>query len=259
MGADVASITGDQYGCGWITAAGSVQAHVSTSITLDVAKSSWPNGADIPVGGHAAYYAKDADRLWVDLGGRVLTVQLVGADVTDEQAVLSSLADSALTALATSSPPPAPLASIPPATGLLAMFPPTIGGKPLGAQLVPADQVATLFAANTPATLAFLDGLTAQGKSDVDVEEAVGIAGDGSVIIALRVTGADATTPAPLFAALLTGLGPPPATETIAGRGVSTVQGTAGKPSVHVYASGDTIWAVQAVDPSLTEILTALP
>ena len=59
-------------------------------------------------------------------------------NVKDEQAVLTFLADAALVALGGGSALPMPSVTVTPATGLLAMFPPTIGGKPLGTQLATA-------------------------------------------------------------------------------------------------------------------------
>ena len=75
------------YGCIWFTAgSGSAQAHVSTTTTLDAVRSSWSGRPPVTVGDHPAYYSGDAHQLWVDLGGSLLYVEFVGANVKDEQA-----------------------------------------------------------------------------------------------------------------------------------------------------------------------------
>jgi hypothetical protein len=257
MGATVSKSTDDQYFCTWATSAGTVTASYSP-VTLDSLKSSLPTGTATTVGAHDAWYVSDGPRLFVRVQGGSVEVDLTGAMVADQQTALTSLAQAAVAKVDASPSASAPTTSSAPATGLLALFPATVGGKPLGTMAVPPDQVASNFSANTPAVLAFLDGLDAQGKSDTDLKEAVGIAADGSVVFALQVAGADATPLAPLLAAIFAGTGPAPVAETIAGKSVLTVQATDEKPPIHVYASGDVIWGVQAIDPGLTEILTAL-
>ena len=106
---------------------------------------------------------------------------------------------------------------------------------------------------------AFLGALAAQGKTLADAEEAVGIADDGSLLLALQVHGGDAAPLAPLFAAIISGAGPAPMRETIAGKDTWTSLPNEDKPLVRVYSSGDIIWAVQAVDPGLSEIFAFLP
>lgn len=93
------------------------------------------------------------------------------------------------------------------------------------------------------------------GKSLDDLTSAFAFSSAGA-IMAYRVAGADAATFLPLIVEAMGGAGAVMTPVTIGGKQVSRVDG--GTP-YHVYPAGDVVWLVQADEPVLTEILTALP
>ena len=136
-------------------------------------------------------------------------------------------------------------------------MPQTVGGQPL---TIESRKGPDIFAGTDPTAIhSLVAGLAAQGKTLADLSIAIGHNADYTVAItALRVPGVDA---AALIGPIL---GMAPAEEqiqqqpgTVGGKAVTVVTDSTGVQQFH--AAGDILWIVRAVDPALTEILTALP
>lgn len=156
-----------------------------------------------------------------------------------------------------SSPAPLPVPSAQTDPDLEALMPQSVAGQPLA---IESRKGLAIFEGSDPTAIqSLVDGLAAQGKTLADVSIAIAHDPDYTIAItALRVPGVAAAT---LIGPVL---GMAPAEEQIqqvpgvvAGKDVTVVTDSTGVQQL--YAAGDILWIVRAVDPALTEILTALP
>ena len=236
--------------CTWITGTGTVIVGVVPGFGLDAQRGMFPGGVDTTVGSHDAYYAADANQIWVDLDGQQLFIALAVTDMGDAKAVLTGLAETAAARV--------PVREAPPEGSLASLFPTEIGGQPVLVNQVPPDQVAAMMGAD-PAVLEQIEtALAGIGKSMADIEVAFGTSASGQ-LIGYRIAGTDAAQFLPLFVdAFMTGNpGGTTSVQQIAGKDV-TVATAGGQPIAYLYPSGDILWTVVATEPGLTAILTAL-
>jgi hypothetical protein len=152
-------------------------------------------------------------------------------------------------------PLPVPSAQTDP--DLEALMPQSIDGRSL---TIESRKGPDIFAGSDPATIrSLVDGLAAQGKTLADLSIAIAHDADYTIAItALRVPGVDAAT---LIGPVL-GMAPPEeqiqqVPGVVAGKDVTVVTDSTGVQQL--YPAGDILWIVRAVDPALTEIVTALP
>ena len=169
----------------------------------------------------------------------------------DEQAILTGLAELAA--------PRVPAQEAAAAGSLASLFPEEVGGSALIVTEVPAGQAAMMVGSD-PGVLEQIEAaLAGVGKTMADLEIAFGVSEKGQ-LIAYRVAGTDASVFTPLLIqAFLQGAqGAETTVQQIAGKDV-TVASMGGQPVVHLYPSGDVVWAVVAAEPALSEFFTALP
>jgi len=237
--------------CTWMTGSGMVAVGVIPSLGLDAQRSIYPGGQEMTVAGHDAYFVRDANQLFLDLDGRSLYVMLAVAGANDLEATITGLAETAAARV------PAVVA---PAEGTLgALFPTEIGGQTVIVEQLPQDQVAMMLGAD-PGVQERIDAtLAGLGKTMADLEVAYGSTASGQ-LFAYRIAGEDAAAFMPAFIESFMAASPGGETsvQSIAGKDV-TVATQGGEPVAYIYPSGDTLWTVVAVEPGLTEVLTALP
>jgi hypothetical protein len=139
------------------------------------------------------------------------------------------------------------------------MFPTEIGGQAVIVEQLPQDQVAMMIGADEGVRQGIESTLAGLGKTMADLEVAFGTTPSGQ-LFAYRVAGEDAEAFLPAFVDAFMSSSADAATnvQSIAGKDV-TVATTNGAPTAYIYPSGDTLWTVVAVEPGLSEILTALP
>jgi hypothetical protein len=251
LGSDAPSPMVAQGTCTWMTGTGMVIVGVIPGFGLDAQRGIYPGGVDTTVAGHDAYFVAEAGQIFVDLEGQQLFIAIAGGDTRNAEAILTGLAESAAARV--------PAQEAPPEGSLASMFPTEIGGQPVIVQQVPEDQVATMMGADPGVREAIETTLAGMGKTMADLEVAFGTA-QGGQLFAYRIAGEDAAGFLPLFvgAFLVGNPGGETSVKPIAGKDV-TVASAGGQTIAHLYPSGDILWTVIAVEPGLSEILTALP
>jgi hypothetical protein len=235
-----------------------------TAATLADLKAAGLGNEDVTVGDTVGLYGDSV--LYVEPSpGSLFALQIVGApaDTVDVKTAMISLAEQALVRLATIPLPtrePAPSAvSMHGDTELEALFPDTIGGTAVEVQSAAGS---AMFASGS-LPQALTDLLTSQGKTVDDVSIGFATAGAGG-ITAFRIKGANMPQLLPLMLPLILE-GQTPASQTtaqIGGKDVTVIQMAADTPDAQIqriYARDDVLWLVQASEPTLTEVLSALP
>jgi hypothetical protein len=242
--------------------------------TLESIKGGWPDGEDLPIGGKPAWYVEDL--LWTEIGGRLLTLQLVSFGIAglDHKAALSSLAeigvgrwDSLSIPDATPEPTNAPEPSFVGDPELDALFPTEIGGSPLEVQSMNGQELLGQIDTSNPDDTAVLksltDALASQGKTIDDMS--IGYAfGSASSIFGVRVKGIDISVLQeqilPIFTTNMAE--PQEGTAQIVGKTVTVITDGPDSPEaqkLYAYPKNDVLWLVSATDPILTEIFQKLP
>jgi hypothetical protein len=151
------------------------------------------------------------------------------------------------------------------APDLEALLPKEIDGVPLEIQSFNGADLMAAFTPEDPGTTELLGILGAQGKTIADMAVA-----NGSVeteqgyasIIAIRVTGADASALVEGFAPLVIGYEVKQTPMQLGGKNVTKLEPTQEGPSteaVYGYANGEILWFVVSQEPLLTEVFTKLP
>jgi hypothetical protein len=251
--------------------------------TLEFIKIGWPDGESLAIGGKPAWYVEDV--LWTEIGGRLLTLQLVsfGADGPDHKTALTSLAtiavgrwDSLSIPEATPEPTAEPQPSFVGDQELVDLFPDEIAGEAVSVTSFNGQELLAL-ATNPEDQATFQEitnALAPLGKSIDDVSFGLASVTNGSggsaVLAAFRVRGADATGLVPLILPLykssfLSSFANPQETTTqVAGRDVIMV--TDGPPSdtgqkAYVYARNDVVWLAVVVGTGIAieDVLGLLP
>jgi hypothetical protein len=235
-----------------------------TSSTLADLKAAGLGDEDVTIGDTVGLYG-DAVLYVEPSPGALFALQIVGApaDTVDVKTAMISLAEQALVRLASI---PLPTQEAQPTfvarhedVDLEARFPDTIGGQPVEVQSMGGSSVAE--GGSLPAELTAL--LTAQGKTLDDLSLAFAVAGDGG-ITAFRIKGVNMTELLPVILPLLLEGQTPVSQDTaqIGGKDVTVIQMTADTPDAQIqriYTKDDVLWLVQTSEPTLTEVLGALP
>jgi hypothetical protein len=246
-----------------------VDVRVETGAIDDALRNGFPDFEDVTIAGQPGLLVPDGSLLYIQTDFGLLTIQLSGgvgegATVTQALEALGATAFGRLASVSFPVPSLAPVASSAPAPSfggapdLAALFPATIDGQPLPVQTIVGQQIAGLVTDPTRLKL-ITDALTALSKTIDDLTIGIG----GSAIIALRVQGVDGASTEQAFLPFLeAGITTPvQAAATVGGKSVMTIADGSASPSaatIYVYASGDVLWAVKAVDPELTEVFTKL-
>jgi hypothetical protein len=286
LGAAMTPTEGSELDCAY---AGDMEAGIFVSLytrvdggTLESIKIGWPDGEGLDIGGTSAWYVEDL--LWTEIGGRLLTLQLVSfqSDAPDHKAALISLAkiavgrwDSLSIPEATPEPTAEPMPSFVGDQELVDLFPDEIGGVKVDVLSFTGQELLANASGDDgeAAVKQITDVLTSLGKTIDDVSfgfASVSKGATGVLLVALRVRGADATAFAPLVMPLfesefLDSFSDPTQTPTQVGsRDVIMV--TDGPPSdtgnkAYVYARNDIVWlvAVLGTDVAIEDVLGALP
>ncbi len=260
-------------------------------ISDDYPKSYYPDGVDLQVAGHVAFYVADGTILFVDEGSndQLFVLQLFGTppDSIDVQAALTALAEQGLPRLAGIPLPPEPSVAPEPSylgdAELEALMPTEIAGVPVDVEsmsfaeyLGPIDPGDT---ASQDALKQLQDALATRGKTIDDLS--MGFASFATEdafggITAVRLKGADiAQFQDDLLPLLLNDVFDPQQTPTtIAGKPVIIVtDGPLESPSpsasvdpyavgtdrAYMYPKDEILWFVSAEEPALTEVFQKLP
>lgn len=242
--------------------------------TLQVIKEGWPDGKDLTIGGKPAWYVQDL--LWTEIGGRLLTLQLVsfGTGGPDHETALSSLAeigvgrwDSLSIPEATPEPTDTPAPSFVGDPELEALFPTEVGGSPLEMQSGTGQELASQIDTSNPDDVAafkiLTDALASQGKTIDDVSIALA-SGSSAGIFGVRVRGIDvAVLQEQILPIFTTNMAEPQeGTAQVAGKTVTVITDGPDSPEatkLYAYPKNDVLWLVSATDPNLTEIFQKLP
>lgn len=260
-------------------------------ITDDYPRLYYPEGIDLEVGGHTAYYDAEATTLFVDEGAndQMLVLQLFGGtpEQIDVQAALEELAAIGLPRLASIPLPvdatPEPEPSYFGDAELATLIPATIEGSSVDIQTrsgadILADVDTTDPEIQESVTL-LEDTLARQGRTiaDLSIADASYPTEEGAGIIqAVRVKGADIAPMADdLVSLLLMDLTGAIRTPTnIGGKDVTIISDeplTDTSPAasedpvsvpldpVYLYRAGEIVWLVIADEPGLTEVFEQLP
>ena len=260
-------------------------------ISDDYPKSYFPDGTDLQVGGHAAYYSAESSILFVDEGSnnQLFVLQLFGTppDQIDLQKALTSLAETGLPRLPAIPLPIEPSAVPNPSyfgdAELAALVPTEIAGVPVDVEtysgadiLAQADPTDTT---NQDLLKQLQDALATKGKTmdDLSIAFATFATEDAfGGITAVRLKGADiGALKDDLLPLLLTDvLDPQQTPTTIAGKDVIIVTDgpidaaspdpsadpyATGTDRAYMYPKGEVLWFVSADEPALTEIFQKLP
>jgi len=174
-----------------------------SGLSIAEQKDMWPDGSDVTIGGHTAYYSPGdfLNELLIELDGGVLHLGLTGYD-GDVEAALTQLGELAVPRSGSLPPAPqaAPMPSMDADPALEALFPDTIGGAPLDVQSF-AGQDAIL---DPEARTAVGEALAGIGKSLDDLTGAFSFS-DAGVVAAYKVVGADASALLPLVVGSMAG------------------------------------------------------
>ncbi len=251
-------------------------------------RSIYPEGKDLDVDGHAAYYSADETILFVDEGAndQLFVLQLFGTapDGVDVQTALTDLAHTGLPRLAAIPMPVEPTEVPEPSyfgdAELAALIPTEIGGIEVDTQTYSsADILAQEDPTNTEAIDALRAAVGTQGKTVDDVSMADATFATEELFVSItgvRVKGADMAAMAdqlmPLF--LTDVLDPQQTPSTVAGKNViiysdGPLESGSPDPSAdpdffdvgraYVYPKGEVLWIVAAEEPALTEVFQKLP
>ena len=260
-------------------------------LTDEYPREVYPDGVDLEVSGHPAFYSAEDAVLFVDEGvdDRMLVLELFGAtpEQIDVQAALEGLAETGLPRLAAVPMPAEPTLEPEPSyfgdDELAALVPATIEGSTVDIEtILGADFVAGIDTTDPgiQVSLQLLqEQLAARGKTIDDLSLAFASyptpTSYGS-ITAIRVKGTDiATMTQDLLPLLLT----QPVDEivqtpaTIGGKAVTIISDApadAESPAasvdpflevvdMYVYPQGEILWFVAADEPGLTELFEQLP
>jgi hypothetical protein len=212
-------------------------------------------------GQRPAYYSPGLllNELLIEMDPGVLYLMITGFD-GDVRAALIGLADEVLAREGSLPPPPQAEASLPDATGadpiLESLVPTSAGGEALTLSSTAGDSLQAML---DPAVAETLEGILAgQGKTIADLSVVSGGTPSGASILGVRVAGGDASVLAPeLYGSMAGAQDIEEAPAEVAGKDVTLL--TLGSESVYLYLAGETAWFVDAEEPALTEILTALP
>jgi hypothetical protein len=225
-----------------------------SGLSIAEQKEMWPDGSDVTIGGHTAYYSPGdfLNELLIELDGGVLHLALTGYD-GDVQAALTQLGELAVPRSG-SLPPPAqagPVPSMDADPALEALFPATIGGEPVDVQSVAGEEA--IFDPEDRTSVG--QALAGIGKSFDDLTAAFAFASSGAVA-AYKVSGADGSALLPLIVGSMAGPDVELTPAEVGGKDVTLVG--ADSP-FYAYPAGEVLWLVQAEEPGLSEILAALP
>ncbi|MFN8622469.1 MAG: hypothetical protein U0869_17175 [Chloroflexota bacterium] len=237
---------------------------------LDNIKTYFADGSDVTVADQPGVITSDGTMLFLDTGDRILSLQLVGTTPEmDSATILESLAATALPRLADiplPSPEPAyspePLPSFVGDPELVALLPTFIGEEQVQTMSLTGNEL--LSQSNDPyASQQIADVLAGIGKSMDDMSIALGFSSSGA-IYGIRVKGADAAAfEQGLVPLIATDITDPVSTDvTISGKTVQKITDAsdeAGDNAYYLYANGEILWFVQAIEPGLSEIFAALP
>lgn len=239
--------------------------------TLNDMKLAFPDLKDTEIAGRPAIIADDGSILFVEVDGRILSLQAYGtpADGVDIKQAIQDLAATAvdrLPSIPLPSPEPQPsLEPLPSFAGdpeLQAMMPTTVGDQPVEIFSMTGDE---LLSQNDDeqSTQQIEDSLAAMGRTIADLSVAFGYTADGA-ITAIRVKGADAAAlEASLTPLVLSDLEDPVSSKvTLSGKEVTKViDGPEGEDDTasYLYTNGEILWVVQALEPSLSQIFSTLP
>jgi hypothetical protein len=253
----------DVDGCRWSAAASGGSANASASwtvVSLAQQKEAWPDGEDVTVGGHLAYYSPGMflNELLIELDPGVLWLVITGFD-GDVKAALTELGELAVSRSASLPPPPEPepVADLHADPALEALFPTALGGQPLTVQSAAGSVLAQ---GDEESRRQIEEALASVGKTLADVTLAVAFTPDFSgSVTAFRIAGADAAALLPTVLALQAGGdGVTQTPGRVGAKDVVVVEGV-GAGTQYYYTKDDVVWVVQAQEPALTEIFDALP
>ncbi len=242
-------------GCTWSPPAGGLTNATANWYRGTIAdhQALFPTGTDHTIGGRTAWFSPGMflQEMLVELDTGVLYLMITGYD-GDVEAALLELGELAV-ARADTLPPPAPDPTMPAMDAdpaLEALFPQSVGGEPLQVfSLTGAEAIS-----DAEDQAAFAAALQTLGKTLDDLSIAFGILPTGG-ITAIRVAGADATAFVGPLVEQQYGAAVEMTPAQVAGKDVTHL------PSIpaYIYPSGDVVWIVQAEEPALTEVFTALP
>ena len=255
----------DSEACTWT--ASSANAYTAATIdwtdtTIADHKVAWPGGEDMVFGERPAYYSPGLllNELLIEMDPGVLYLMITGFD-GDVREALIGLADEVLAREGSLPPPPQAEASpLPDATGadpvLESLVPTSAGGEAMTLSSTAGDSLQAML---DPAVAETLEGILAgQGKTIADLSIVSGGTPSGASILGVRVAGGDASAVAPeLYGSMAGAQDIEEAPAQVAGKDVTLL--TLGSETVYLYLAGDTASFVDAEEPALTEILTALP
>jgi hypothetical protein len=235
----------------------------------------YPGGIeDITVGGQPGLLRVNDDfwrsgNIFTEALGEVLAFSWndfegLAPDV-DTGAALTQVMEAALPRMSSitfAEPTQRPLPSFRTDAELTAKFPKTIGGQPVNVQSFFFADMMAMGGTDPEDVQQINDALAPFGKSINDLTIAFANVGTDpqTNITAVRVIGGDARA---ILTALLPTLiaeldNPQTTAGQIAGRDVTIVTEASGDVTVY-YASGDTIWSIQAAEPALSEVIGQLP
>jgi hypothetical protein len=266
--------TGNDSGCSWDAADGGYTSLFVSMIpgVIDSAlRAGWHDYKDAVVAGQPALLAPDGTGLFIQTDRGLMEMGLtgvVGKGAKPVKAIpaLGAIAFGRLASIPLPSPSvapvttPGPAASFGGAADLVALFPTTIGGQPVTPGAVVGQQIALIVTDETRLGL-LTTGLASLGKTLDDVDIAV-----AGTLIAIRIHGVSASDAMTVLLPFLEASATTPvmAMTSVAGKPVLKITDGPDSPAAtadatYVYPKDDVIWAVKATDPTLTEILTALP
>ena len=234
--------TADPTGCTWSsTKAGELAAASAgwTTVSLTDQKATWPDGADVTIGGRPAYYSPGVflNELLIEVDPGVLWLVVTGFD-GDVQAALTTLGELAVPRVGSLPPPeqpaPAPDIALDAAPDLEALFPTTIGGQALDvSSLTGADAIV-----DPEDQAAVNEALASMGKSVDDLSFAFAFAPAGAVA-AIRVAGADAAAVLPVLMQATEGADVEMTPAQVAGKDVTLI---ASDTPYYAYPAGEVVW-----------------
>jgi hypothetical protein len=222
--------------------------------SLDPIRTQYPEGTEITVADHPAWFASDASTLFVESDGQVLSLasygDLSGADL---QAALTTLAEAALPRV-----PPGP--SPEDVAHVREHMPETLDGEALNVQLFTGQMLLSFLDPTAPAIVALQEALAAQGIGIEDIIVAAGntTSGSDAGVLIVQFKGAEA---APMLEPFVLAFVPGAdtasvTTEEIGGKQVTTVSA---EQVIHGYANGDLAFYANGPDEALAAFFAGLP
>lgn len=256
LGTKVESSLGPS-GCVWSATKSDQFTAVSaewSGLSIAEHKEMWPDGSDVTIGGHTAYYSPGdvLNELLIELDGGVLHLGLTGYD-GDVRSALTQLGELAVPRSG-SLPPSAQAAPVPAMDAdpaLEALFPATISGTPVDVQSV-SGQDAIL---DPEGRTAVGEALAAMGKGFDDLTGAFAFS-EAGVVAAYSVIGTEGSALLPVVVGSMAGSDVELTPAQVGGKDVTLV---GADTPFYAYPSGEVLWLVQVAEPALSEILAALP